>query len=225
VKLVPPAGVVATAETLYEFMRAEIEDVFNAPVYNRYGSRECGDIAAECPEARTLHVFPWTCYLEIIDKNGHVLPPGEEGEVVVTLLTNRSMPLIRYRIGDRATLLPDGRCACGRAGQRLASVAGGSGDMFRRRDGELVHAEFFVELLRLKPWIRGYQAVQRDYDWVEILVVPYGDLRPAEAEVAALQADTRSVMGPGCRLDLRFVSDLPRSGSGKWRYAISHVAS
>ena len=195
-KLVPPGGVVATAETLHDFMRAEIEEVFSAPVYNRYGSRECGDIAAECPQARTLHVFPWTCYLEIIDENGHVLPPGEEGEVVVTLLTNRSMPLIRYRIGDRAALLPDGRCACGRAGQRLAKVTGGSSDSFRRRDGELVDSKFFLELLYLRPWIRSYQVVQRDYDWVEILVVPAGDLRPAEAEVAALAGRRSFSHGP-----------------------------
>jgi phenylacetate-CoA ligase len=223
-RLVPPGGIVVTAEPLYDFMRAEIEDVFGAPVYNRYGSRECGDIAAECPQARTLHVFPWTCYVEIVDESGHVLPPGEEGEAVITLLTNRSMPLIRYRIGDRAALLPDGRCACGRGGQRLATVAGSTSDMFRKPGGGLVDVRFFLDLLRLKPWIRSYQIVQRDYDWVEILVVPTGELRPAETEVAALQAATRHAMGPGCRLDLRFVNDLARSGSGKWRYTISHVA-
>lgn len=223
-RLVPPGAIVVTAETLHDFMRAEIEETFGAPVYNRYGSRECGDIAAECAEARTLHVFPWNCYLEIVDERGHTVSPGEEGEVVITSFTNRSMPLIRYSIGDRAALLPDGRCECGRAGQRLARVAGRSTDVFRCRGGGLVDGKFFLELLHLKPWIRSYQIVQRDYDCVEILVVPNGDLRPAEMEVAALQADTRLVMGPDCRLDLRFVSDLARSGSGKWRYTISHVA-
>lgn len=224
-KPVAPGGIVVTAETLHDFMRAEIEEVFGSPVYNRYGSRECGDIAAECPDARTLHVFPWTCYVEIVDEAGQTLPPGEEGEVVITSLTNRSMPLIRYCIGDRAALLPDGCCACGRSGQRLARVVGRSSDVFRRRDRGLVDGKFFLELLHLKPWIRSYQIVQRDYEWVEILVVPNGDLRPGEDEVAALQADTRYVMGLDCRLDLRFVEDLARSGSGKWRYTISHVAS
>lgn len=222
-QLVPPGSIVITAETLHEFMRTEIEEVFGAPVYNRYGSREFGDIAAECPEARTLHVLPWTCYVEIVDNNGHLLPAGEEGEVVITSLANQSMPLIRYRIGDRAALLPDGRCACGRGGQRLAAVAGRSDGIFRRRDGGMVDGKFFLELLHPKPWIHSYQIVQRDYEWVEILVVPNGSLRPSEEEVTALQADTRCVMGPDCRLDLHFVSDLARSGSGKWRYTISHV--
>lgn len=223
-RFVPPGGIVVTAETLHDFMREEIEEVFGAPVYNRYGSRECGDIAADCPEAKTLHVFPWNCYVEIVDECGQPVPPGTVGEVVITSLTNRSMPLIRYCIGDRATLLPDGPCACGRAGQRLARVAGRSTDVFRRRDGGLVDGKFFLELLHLKPWIRSYQIVQRDYEWVEVLVVPNGHLRPADSEVVALQADTRMVMGPDCRLDLRFVSDLARSGSGKWRYTISYVA-
>ena len=144
--------------------------------------------------------------------------------MVITSLTNRSMPLIRYSIGDRAALLPDGRCECGRAGQRLARVAGRSTDVFRCRGGGLVDGKFFLELLHLKPWIRSYQIVQRDYDWVEILVVPNGDLRPAETEVSALQADTRLVWVLTVASDLRFVSDLARSGSGNWRYTISHVA-
>jgi phenylacetate-CoA ligase len=224
-KLIPPGAIVVTAETLHEFMRTEIEDAFGAPVYNRYGSREVGDIAAECPEARAMHVFPWTCYVEIVDEDGRPLPPGEEGEVAITSLTNRSMPLIRYRIGDRGALLPDGRCGCGRAGQRMVAVTGRSTDMFRRRDGGLVDGKFFLALLHLKPWIRTYQIVQRDYDWVEILVVPNGHPRPCEAEVAELQRDARIAMDPDCRVDLRFVDDLARSGSGKWRYTISHVTS
>ena len=224
-KLVPPGAIIVTAETLHEFMRADIEDAFGAPVYNRYGSREVGDIAAECPEARTLHVFPWTCYVEIVDDDGRPLPPGEEGEVAITSLTNRTMPLIRYRIGDRGTLLPDGRCECGRKGQQMAAVAGRSTDMFRRRDGGLVDGKFFLALLHLKPWIRKYQIVQRDYDWVEIFVVPNGQPRPGDAEVAALQRDARIAMDPDCHVDLRFVDDLARSGSGKWRYTISHVPS
>lgn len=223
-KPVPPGAIVTTAETLHDFMRAEIEEVFGAPVYDRYGSRECGDIAAECPQARSLHVFPWNCYVEVVDAAGRRLPPGQEGDVVVTSLTNRTMPLIRYRIGDRAAMLPDGRCACGRAGQRLARVAGRASDVFRRRDGGMVDGKFFLALLHLKPWIRSYQIVQRDYDRVEILVVPAGELRPGAAEVAEMQADTRMVMGQDCRVELRFVGDLARSGSGKWRYTISHVA-
>jgi hypothetical protein len=65
--------------------------------------------------------------------------------------------------------------------------------------------------------------VGRDYDWIEFLVIPNEGLRPDRDEVAALTASTRGVMGPDCRLDISFVSQLARSGSDKWRYAVCDV--
>ena len=36
---------------------------------------------------------------------GEVLPAGETGELVITTLQRRAMPLLRYRTGDMASLL------------------------------------------------------------------------------------------------------------------------
>jgi phenylacetate-CoA ligase len=65
-------------------------------------------IAQECVEAKdgpTLwedHVFP-----EIVDPaTGRPLADGQEGELVLTTLTQEAMPLLRYRTGDVARLLP-----------------------------------------------------------------------------------------------------------------------
>ena len=49
------------------------------------------------------------------------VPAGTEGEIVVTLLVNRAMPLVRYRTGDRGALLP-AACSCGRATPLLGVV-------------------------------------------------------------------------------------------------------
>ena len=43
-----PHAIICSAGTLHPQMRTAIESVFEAPVYNRYGSREAGDIACEC---------------------------------------------------------------------------------------------------------------------------------------------------------------------------------
>ena len=58
----------------------------------------------EAPDGLTLwedHFFP-----EIVDPAGRPLPDGEPGELVLTTLTREAMPLIRYRTGDQARLLP-----------------------------------------------------------------------------------------------------------------------
>ncbi len=95
-----PKAILSTAGTLYPQFRDTIETALNAPVFNRYGSREVGDIACECSYHNGLHVSVPIHYVEILKENGEPAKPGEIGEIVITLLTNFAMPLIRYRIGD-----------------------------------------------------------------------------------------------------------------------------
>jgi len=105
------------------FMREKVEEVFGCPVYNRYGSREVGDIAGECKYHQGLHVLPWGSYVEIVDEAGNLVEPGVEGRILVTCLTNYAMPLIRYDIGDRGALAGEFKCPCGRDGQMFARLA------------------------------------------------------------------------------------------------------
>ena len=96
-----PKAIMTSAGVLYPEVRARIERVFQAPVFNRYGSRELGDIACNCMKNQELHIIPIIHYIEILDCHGKEVKPGETGEIVVTLLTNYTMPLIRYKIEDR----------------------------------------------------------------------------------------------------------------------------
>ena len=149
-------------------MRDELESVFGCRAYNRYGSAEVGDIAGQCNEAKGLHVFPWTVYLEIVDDDGRLVSPGTPGDVIVTSLANLAMPLIRYAIGDRATMIEDVDCTCGRHGQMITDLEGRTTDMFRCQDGTIVDYGSLIELLYFRSWIRRFQIVQHDYDRFEL---------------------------------------------------------
>ena len=85
-------------------MREEIERAFGCPVLNRYGSREVANVAAERVPGRGLEIFTYTHLLEVVDADGRPCGPGEEGDILVTCLANYAMPIIRYRIGDRAVV-------------------------------------------------------------------------------------------------------------------------
>ncbi len=71
-------------------------------------------IGFECTEHRGLHLNEDHFLAEIIDpESGRVQPGGETGELVLTTLTTRAFPLIRFRTGDRARIIPE-PCPCGR---------------------------------------------------------------------------------------------------------------
>jgi phenylacetate-CoA ligase len=218
----PQAAVIASAAVLLPVMREKIEKVFQTTVYNRYGSREVGDIACERPGYQGLWVAPWGNYVEIIDDEGRRVPDGMEGDIAITSLTNFAMPLIRYRIGDRGVLAPRQSAGHPPSGQVLEAVSGRSGDMFRASDGTLIHGAYFMTILWFKDWIRKYQVIQKSPSRVVFRIVSTQADHP-QAELDQIVAKTRLALGDDCEVSFEFVDDIAASGSGKYRYIMSEV--
>lgn len=107
---------------------AALEKVLGSRLYPHYGSRECGlGGAVTCPAFEGMHLRENHIIPEIIDSDGHVLPEGEYGELVITTVGLEAMPLIRYRTGDFTRFLPP--CPCGGVTRRIDTVS--------RREGEI----------------------------------------------------------------------------------------
>lgn len=100
----PVRAVIATGECLFESQRSLLQQTFNAPVINEYGSQESGISGLSCPEEGRLHLDGDRCFYEIVD-----------GRLLTTDLHNLAMPMVRYSGGDILRLLPD-PCPCGRPG-------------------------------------------------------------------------------------------------------------
>ena len=114
------------AEPWTEGLRAALERAFGCPAYDIYGLSEIvgPGVAGECERREGLHLADDHFLPEIIDPATEaVLPPGQQGELVLTTLTKRALPMIRYRTGD-ITTLSDAPCACGRTSVRIARIKG-----------------------------------------------------------------------------------------------------
>jgi len=110
-------GFCVAGEMLTVSRKALIEKLWNATVYNMYGTTENGNIAADCPAGR-LHAAEDHFLLEVLHPTTFMpVPPGERGILAVTTLTLEACPLVRYVTGDIVTLTPPGSCSCGRTGQ------------------------------------------------------------------------------------------------------------
>lgn len=116
-------SVLLSAEYVPESSRELIARAWRCRVNEQYSMTETGYTGpVSCCVPGAYHVWEAGLYYEIIDPDsGEVLPEGEYGEVVVTTLLRRAMPLIRYRTGDRSRFVP-GACACGSVLRRLERV-------------------------------------------------------------------------------------------------------
>ncbi len=101
----------------------ELQQIWNCRVFQHYGMTEMGlGGGNECDVHDGYHLREGDLYFEIIDTGtGNPVMDGEWGEVVITTLTRRGMPLIRYRTGDFSRFIPE-PCPCGTVLRRLAPV-------------------------------------------------------------------------------------------------------
>ncbi|MBU0995610.1 MAG: phenylacetate--CoA ligase [Proteobacteria bacterium] len=87
-------------------------------------------VAWECHEKNGLHISEDHFLPEIIDPvTLEPLPPGAEGELVITTLTKEAFPLVRFRTGD-LTSLNYTPCGCGRTHARISRISKRTDDVF-----------------------------------------------------------------------------------------------
>lgn len=202
-------GVYSTAEMLDEGQRSLMRQAFGCKVFNQYGCREVPNIAWECRHGR-MHVMADLVLLESVPMEG-------EDRLLVTSLTNRLMPFIRYDLGDAGRLL-DGACDCGTPFPLMEMGMCRKNDLIRAPDGRRIHPAVFNRLLYGLTQVRQYQWVQAAPDRMVLnLVCPQGLGADAEARLAA---DLAREVDPAMGLEVRYVGDIARTASGKHRFVI-----
>jgi phenylacetate-CoA ligase len=222
-----PNAVVSSAGTLYPAMREIIQRVFSCPVFDRYGSREAGNMAAECERRQGLHVLGETTLIEIVDDAGNPVGEGQEGEILVTNLTNYTMPLIRYRIGDRA-VSGGAKCACGRPYPLLERIAGRAGASLVTASGGVVSPEFFIHLIGVMHndgSIGRFQVVQSELSHIVVRLVPaLGADLDKWTRRDAVRRQIGIAMGGPVAVEFKIESDIEPTTTGKHLYTVSHVS-
>jgi phenylacetate-CoA ligase len=163
------------AEPWSDAMRERIQADSGIKAYDIYGLSEIigPGVGAECHRQDGLHIFEDHFLPEIIDPaTGAVLPDGAEGELVLTTLSKRAMPMIRYRTRDLTTLIGE-RCPCGRTIRRIRRIGRRSDDMFIIRGVNVFPSQVEAGLLRVEGTLPHYQIVltrEKGLDEMEVQV-------------------------------------------------------
>jgi phenylacetate-CoA ligase len=164
------------AEPWSEAMRKEIESTWGMLATDVYGLSEIigPGVAQECQHKNGLHLFSDVFYPEVIDpKTGHPVKEGNKGELVITTLTKRGMPLLRYRTRDIVSIKYE-KCKCGRTSPRISKISGRTDDMIIVRGINVFPSQIEHVLLGIEGTLPHYQLIvdrkSNDLDELEIMV-------------------------------------------------------
>jgi phenylacetate-CoA ligase len=205
---------ITNAEPLFEFQKDFIRRAFGCPVRETYGMCELVTAASEC-EAGRLHSWPEAGIIEVMNE-GERLAAGVAGDLVCTGLFNADMPLIRYRVGDRAAMAdPDSVCACGRTMPCFEGIEGRVDDVLFASDGRRVGRldPVFKSQLPIREAQIEQVALRRFR--VRYVPAPEFNARAAKSIIKRLKERLGEV-----EVVLEEVSAIPRGANGKFRAVI-----
>lgn len=132
-----------------------IHEKWHVPVLlGTYASTEMQASFTECEHQQGGHLQPELIITEFLDDDGNPVPEGEPGEVTITTLGVKGMPLLRFRTGD-ICCYHSSPCACGRKTIRLSALMGRKGQLIKFK-GTSLYPPALYDLLDNIPQIKDY---------------------------------------------------------------------
>jgi phenylacetate-CoA ligase len=227
-----PQAITSGGEILTPRTRRAISDAFGCPVFDCYGSAECGWLGMECRQQDGIHLFVDWLMVEAVDQDGRPVPPGRESDkILVTNLANRVQPFIRFEITDRVTLL-EGACPCGSVLPRVLVRGRASEVLYLPGEGgRTVQVPPFhlTTLAEMVPGIHRYQVVQERDDELLVLFTarPEADSDGVQARLQSSFEDylRRHELRGRVHLTVQRSEAIRRDRSGKVRQVLPKAES
>jgi phenylacetate-CoA ligase len=202
-----PLAIITSSETLLEHQREAISRAFGCKIFDQYGNAEMAAFVCQC-ELGSYHVNMEYGIIELLE-DGKPVPPGVRGELVCTGFLNKTMPLIRYKIGDSA-VFSSHACECGRQTPCLESVEGRVDDIIMTTDGRMIG--------RLDPIFKGTsgiketQIVQESPNYIAVKLVKGEAYKPGMGQDVIDELKKR--VGDSMKIELVYVDQMERSSTG-----------
>jgi phenylacetate-CoA ligase len=165
-------------------------------------------------------------FIEFIDKNGEHVSSGEEGEVIVTGLYNRAMPLIRYRIGDVGKPV-DEKCSCGRAWPLIKKIHGRTDDYLVLPSGRKIsymnfYDSFYKTLEKNIFCVSQFQILQDKKDRITFNIVKGKKFDPKMLDDVRKNVEHFFAShGEKIEVKMQVVDNIPMERTGKRARLIS----
>jgi phenylacetate-CoA ligase len=157
----PPAGRVVAAwnggEMLYESQCECFRSAFGIPILNYYGARELSSMAYQAKAGSSLKILRPLLFMEIVDRNGRPVGPGETGRLIWTNTACRGTPFIRFDVGDVGCY---DAVDCDESGiGAIKQLQGRFAGLLKLPNGKTINCIFWNHILKEYPEVEQFQIV------------------------------------------------------------------
>jgi len=206
-KMHMPELIFTSAEILDSITKRKIQNYFGEKVYDVYGASEVKEIAWECPTRAGYHTNDDIYLTEIVDGDSSGV-----GEIVLTSLLNRAMPLIRYAIGDQGKFLAKS-CSCGRPFELMDVPKGRTADSLRAWSGKTISPYTLTTAIESISGIRQYQIIQKNNQDIVFNLKPSKDWQSADD--SKITDALHRFLGPEMNIQIHIKEQIAVEASGK----------
>jgi len=209
-------------DKLFAHYKTEIEEVFDCKVYETYGANE-GLMLASQKDLDYMYIMSPCVYLEILNDQGEEVQDGEMGHVVVTSLIAKSMPLIRYKLGDLAIKLPKSKYPADRDLKLpiLEKVVGRETDLVLTPNGHKMIVHSFTGIFNKYPSILQFCVIQSELEKIEIQYIPTDEFQ--KDHLIQIETKILDFLKDDLKIDFKEVDFIPPTKSGKPQIIISEL--
>jgi len=216
----------ATASPMSRAQLEKFKRIFGPNILDQYACSEIHWVASNEPDSRELIVDSDYRHVDIVDSENSLRETPRTGDILLTDLENRVFPLVRYRNGDRARLLPE-RTPMSRAFPRLSPVQGRISDSIRTASGAVIPGEYLTTVFDdYYHHVDQFLIVQRKDYALNIAVRPSdrGIANPRELNSIIERVMDRLVEKIGETVEIHFevVNELPHE-NGKVKFIRSEL--
>ncbi len=197
-----------------------IEQEFQITVLSHYAAVECFKIGFFCEQSRRFHLHEDLCHLRVVDTQGHELPTGTKGQVILSNFVNRGTVLLNYALGDLAAAAEE-LCACGRTLALLSNLEGRVEDVVWLPNGTFVHPRIIWSVFRGRNEVLRYQLIQHEALRFELKLLT-SSRHAFEATVRDITSELQHLLGPSAAIEAHFADELAEPSEGKFRSVRSY---
>ncbi len=206
-------SIIPISESMPSPIRRQLMEQFRCPVQAWYSNEENGVMGIQTREDESYYINSESYFYEILKMDSdEPASEGELGRVVITDLTNRAFPILRYDNGDTAVAkreVKDGRFRL-----FLTELYGRRSDLLYDTSGRAVTPYVITNNLWNVEGVKQYRFVQTGKKEYELRL--NGD--PAKMDTEEMLRRIRPAFGDDADIRVTYVDEIPVLASGKRKY-------